>query len=240
MTEDEAERRARVGRAFASSRDDPHGSLCSAAAGLVGVSGAGVVLMSGGRTLGNVCVSDAVAEAVEDVQFTLGEGPCVDACRAKAPVLVPDLAAENIVRWPGFRAAARAQGIRAAFGFPLLIEAVCIGALNLYNQRPGDLTREQIADAVVAAQVAGRIVLGWQSVAGPGSLAWQLEQVPVHRAVVHQAAGMVSVQAGVSVDDALVCIRAYAFAEDRRITTVAEDVVAGQLRFDGPPTSLDS
>ena len=240
MTEDEAQRHARVAGEFSGDLRDPDRSLCAVAASLVGVSGAGVVLISGGRTLGNICVSDAVAEAVEEVQFTLGEGPCVDACHTKAPVLVPDLAAADIVRWPGFRVAAQAQGIRAAFGIPMLIESVCIGALNLYHNRPGALTREQLDDAVAAANVAGRIVLGWQSVAGPGSLAWQLEQVPVHRAVVHQAAGFVSVQADISVDDALVLLRAHAFAENRGITIVARDVVDGNLRFDAPPTALES
>lgn len=181
--------------------------------------------------LGNVCVSDSVSEAVEEVQYTLGEGPCVDACHTKEPVLVPDLAGPGIVRWPGFREGAQAMGVRAAFGFPLLIESVCVGALNLYHDRTGPLSAEQFADALVVAHLAGRIVLGWQSVAGVGSLAWQLEQVPVHRAVVHQAAGMLSVQAGVAVDDALVLLRAYAFVENLPITDVADKVLDGSLRI---------
>jgi hypothetical protein len=224
---------ARVAAAFAAAEHDPNRSLCASAAEVVGVSGAGVVLVSGGRTLGNVCVSDPVAEAIEEVQYTVGEGPCVDACHTKEPVLVPDLAGTGIVRWPSFRESAQGLGICAAFGFPLLIESVCIGALNLYQDHTGALTDEQIADAIAVAHVAGRIVLGWQAGAGPGSLAWQLEQVPVHRAAVHQAAGVVSVQAGVGVDDALTLLRAFAFAEDRRISAVAADVVGGILRFDG-------
>jgi hypothetical protein len=75
-------------------------------------------------------------------------------------------------------------------------------------------------------------VLGWQAVAEANTLAWQLEQVPMHRAAVHQSAGMVSVQARVSVDDALVLIRAYAFAEGQPVGTVAVEIVAGRLRLD--------
>ena len=92
---------------------------------------------------------------------------------------------------------------------------------------------EQFEDALAVAHVASRTVLGWQSVAGPGSLAWQLEHVPVHRAAVHQASGMVSVQAEVSIADGLVMLRAYAFAEDRPISEVAADVVKGAIRLDG-------
>ena len=134
-------------------------------------------------------------------------------------MLVPDLREPAPARWPGFRDGAldgRASG--RSFGFPLLVGTVCIGALNLYHDEIGDLTDEQMADAVMVAHVAGRAVMGWQSVAGPGSLAWQLEHADAHRAVVNQAAGMVSVQAAVKVDEALMLLRAYAFAEDRQIT----------------------
>jgi hypothetical protein len=103
--------------------------------------------------------------------------------------------------------------------------------LNLYHDRTGELTAEQSADARALAHLATRAVLGWQS-ATAGSLPWQLEQVPVHRAVVHHAAGMVSVQAAVPVDDALALLRAYAFAEGLRLGHVAAEVVSRRLRFD--------
>ena len=221
----------RIVAALAVGERDPQRSLCTASARVTEVSGAGVVLILRGRALGTVCSSDPATEAVEEVQFTLGEGPCVDAFHSRAPVLVPDLAGLGGSRWPGFREGALAEGIQAVFGFPITVGSVCIGALNLYNKRSGALTDEQLADALAVAQVAGRTVMGWQSVAGEGSLAWQLEHVPAHRAVVHQATGMVSVQAGVTLEDAVILLRAYAFAEDRPISVVAEDVVDAQLRF---------
>jgi hypothetical protein len=224
---------ARMTAALAIGETDPKHSLCVASATAIGVAGAGVILMSGGRALGSVCVSDPMTAAVEEVQYTLGEGPCVDAFHTKAPVLAPDLAHADRDLWPGFRAGAETAGVCAVFGFPLLIGSVCFGALNLYNVQPGALSDEQFADALAVAHVASRAVLGWQSVAGPGSLAWQLEHVPMHRAVVHQASGMVSVQATVSVPDAVVMLRAYAFAEDRAISEVATEIVAGVLRLDG-------
>ncbi|HEY5172431.1 MAG TPA: ANTAR domain-containing protein, partial [Acidimicrobiia bacterium] len=68
--------------------------------------------------------------------------------------------------------------------------------------------------------------------APPGTVAWQLEQVPNHRMQVHQATGRISVQAGVSLADALVLLRAYSFSRDRPISDVAADVGSGLLRFD--------
>jgi transcriptional regulator with GAF, ATPase, and Fis domain len=226
------ERLSRVARALTAGPSDANGSLCSTAARLVGVAGAGVVLMSAGRQLGMICTSDPTTEIVEEAQFTLGEGPCVDAFRTRAPTIVPDLAALDEGRWPGFRPDALAAGIRAAFGFPLVVGRVCIGALDLYEVKTGPLTDEQFSEAVAVAHVAARVVLSWQTVAEPESLAWQLEQVPTHRAAVHQATGMVSVQAGVPIGDALALLQAHAFADGRSISGVAADVVARDLRFD--------
>jgi hypothetical protein len=225
-------RLARVVAALATGEGEPQPKLCSASARVMKVSGAGVVLILRGRTLGTVCVSDPRTESVEEVQYTLGEGPCVDAFHTKAPVLVPDLDALGGTRWPGFRDGALAAGVKAVFGFPLLIGTVCIGALNLYHNEIGELSEDQMADAVLVAHVAGRAVMEWQSVAGPGSLAWQLEHADAHRAGVNQAAGMISVQCAISVEEALLLMRAYAFAEDRPITDVAADVVGRTLRFD--------
>jgi GAF domain-containing protein len=225
------ERVARVATALAAAPKDSERSLCASSASLAGVHGAGVVLVMHGRALGTVCSSDPITEAVEEVQYTLGEGPCVDAFASREPVLMPDLAGEDVVRWPGFREGALAAGVRAAFGFPIFVGPVCIGALNLYELRAGGLSDEQFADALAVAHVAGRTVLDWQSVAGNGSLARQLEHLPANRAVVHQATGMVSVQAAVPVDDAVALLRAYAFANNRAITDVASDVVRGELRL---------
>jgi GAF domain-containing protein len=211
---------------------DPASSLCIACVDVLGVAGAGLVLMSGGRSLDFIGVSDQVSEAVEQMEYTLGEGPCVSAYRTKTPVFDADLADEGTARWPEFRRGALAAGVQAAFGFPLLIEQICIGALNLYHDRPGALSDDQVADALVVAQCASRAVMSWQAEAPPGTVAWQLEQLPSHRVEVHQATGRISVQVGISVDDALVLLRAYAFSHDRPIGDVAADIAAGRLSLE--------
>jgi hypothetical protein len=232
--DEEGSSRKRTGRIdaeFDAPGSDPALSLCRASASIVRVTGAGIALGSGGRNLGNVCASSPMVEAVEEAQYALGEGPCIDAFSSKEPVLVPDLASTEFNRWSEFRHGALIAGVRAAFGFPLLVGPICIGTLNLYNDRVGDLTISQFADAVTVAQVVVRRVLKWQSKAESGAVAWQLEQVPAHRAVIHQATGKVSVQARVSVDDALDLLRAHAFAEGELLSNVAEDVMEGRVDF---------
>ncbi len=233
----EPERFAEVVAARTANDHDPARALCLACTDVLGVTGAGVVLMSGGQSLGCVGVSDQVTEAVEQIEYTLGQGPCMAAYRNTAPVFDTDLADDGVVGWPEFRRGALEVGVRAAFGFPLLVERVCMGALNLYQDRAGALTDDQFADALVVARLVSRQVLSWQADAPPGTVAWQFERPPSNRVEVHQATGRISVQAEISLTDALVLLRAYAFSHDRPVGDVAADVAAGRVRFDLLPAT---
>lgn len=205
--------------------------LCEASAEALVMSGAGIMLMSGDLRTGSVCSSNAVSALIEELQYTLGEGPCVDAHREDRPVLEPDLADPEVPRWIAFAPPAVAAGARAVFGFPMQVGAVRLGALNVYRDQPGPLADDQHADALVMADVAAREVLAMQAGAPPGTLAAELEAGANFRFVVHQASGMVSAQLGVSVTEALIRLRGHAFAHDRLLTDVADDVVARRFRF---------
>ena len=213
--------------------------LCEVCADVTGMTGAGIMLMSDDVPRGAVCTTDDVSALIEDLQFALGEGPCVDAFHTDAPVLEPDLAAPADPRWLGFAGPAVEAGARAVFGFPLQLGAVRLGALNLYRSRPGPLTDDQHADALVMADVAARALLVMQADARPGRLAAALEAGSDFQHVVHQASGMVSAQLGISVGQALIRLRAHAFGNDRSLTEVARDVVARRLRFDAASGEKD-
>jgi hypothetical protein len=206
--------------------------LCVTCAALTGTSGAGIMLMPDDVAQGSLCTSDATSTLIEHVQYTVGEGPCVDAHRQGRPVLEPDLAGAGPGRWAAFAEPVLAAGVGAVFGFPLRVGAARLGALDLYRDRPGDLTDDQHADALVLADMAAEMILLLQARAPAGTLADELARSADLHLVVHQAAGMVAVQLGIAVADALVRLRAHAFAEDRPLRTLADDVVARRLRFD--------
>ena len=206
--------------------------LCEVSAQVTGMSGAGIMLMSGDVPRGSVCTSNSVSALLEQLQYSVGEGPCVEAHREHRPVLEPDLADPRTPRWLAFTGPAVEAGVRAVFGFPLQVGAVRLGALNLYRDRPGPLTDDQHADALVMADVAAEAVLALQANAPRGSLSAALEAGADFQYVVHQASGMVAAQLDVSVGQALIRLRAHAFGNDRPLTKVAEDVVARTLRFD--------
>jgi hypothetical protein len=206
--------------------------LCSVCAEVLSVSGAGVVVMREGRPAVTVCASDSTAAVVEDLQFQLGEGPCVDAFALNRPVLEGDLAGLGRTRWPGFTGPAVAAGARAVFGFPLRADHQAIGAMNLYQSRPGELAPAQLDDALGVADVIAAAVLDWQAKAGPDRVPEQLGAGLESRAVVHQATGMISVQLDGTLDAAFARLQASAFGENRSIAEVAEEVVERRRRFE--------
>jgi hypothetical protein len=188
------------------------------------------MVLADGTPQASVCTTGRVAALIEELQYTYGEGPCIDAHRTGTVVAEPNLASPSEFRWPAFTPKVVAAGARAIFGFPIRIGAARVGALNLYRDETGPLSDDQHADALVIADVIARNLLTLQAGAPAGSVPVQLDTAL--QSAVHQAAGMVSVQLGVSVGEALVRLRAHAFGSDRPLTEVAHDVIDRLLHFD--------
>ncbi|MDJ1131814.1 ANTAR domain-containing protein [Streptomyces iconiensis] len=198
-----------------------------ACAAVLGVDGAAVSVASDGRQSELVWYSPGVSARFDDLQFTLGEGPGVDALSTGSLVLEHDLTRVEPSRWAVLLPEAAALGVAAVFCFPLRIGAVRVGALTLQRAVPGPMADAAMEDALVLAAALTSVVL--DGGARPGVL--EEQDAGLHRAVVHQAGGMISVQAEVPVAQALVLLRAYAYRHDRSVMAVAEDVVARRLRF---------
>jgi ANTAR domain/GAF domain len=204
--------------------------LCGAAAGALSAAGVGISVLADDGVHGISAASDVASERLEELQFVLGEGPCIDAVATRRPVLVPDFDAAAMMRWPGYTPAIQDCGARAVFAFPLQVGAARLGAMDVFRTEPGGLSAEELGHALTFAEVAVTILLNGQD-APAGAGAGPAEEVE-HRAELFQAQGMVMVQLGVSLAEALTRIRAFAFADNRSLHDVAVDIVERRLRFD--------
>lgn len=201
---------------------------CAACVVPLGVSGADLTLMSGAGVGESLCSTDEVGTRLEELRFTLGEGPCVDAYSSGLPVLVPELAADSSSRrWPVFAPAAVRAGARAMFVFPLLIDAIRLGVLVLHRKDAGPLTADQIAGAQLVAEVALTLLLDEQA-----RIPLDTEgETSMLLAEVYQAAGMISVGLGVTVEEAMLRLRAQSFVHHCSIAELSRLVVTRRLRF---------
>ncbi|MFI0240483.1 GAF domain-containing protein [Streptomyces sp. NPDC016845] len=210
--------------------------LCAEVLGVDGVA-VSVVTREGPSEL--VWCSGEVSARLEDLQFTLGQGPGPETTLSCAPVLEPDVRRLPDDRWPGLSAEMAALGIGAVFCLPLHVGAACLGTMTLQRGAPGPLADDRATGAwLVAGALTAALLAG-----GPAQEAFAAAEdgSDFYRAAVHQATGMISVQAGVPLAQALVLLRAYAFGHGRTVVEVAEDVVARRLRFEddeaGPGTA---
>lgn len=179
--------------------------------------------------------SDSDARAVEQLQVTHGQGPCLDAIATFRPSLEPDLTSGRaIARWPQFARGALEQGIAAAYAFPLITGGVAIGALDVYSARRGDLADEAVEDVLMLADLAALAIdQGGRSadIAGLDVSAGAAEPW-AHPAVVHNASGMISEQLDIGIDEALLRLRASAFVMERPLADLAVDIVARKVRLE--------
>ena len=200
--------------------------LCNAAVDNTGVTACGVTLTTSTGQGITAHATDERARAVEDLQLTLGEGPAVDASVSGASVFAPDLTdwtAPALRRWPSFPREAVGVGVEAAFAFPLLLGTACVGALGLYRSEAGPMSPAQISEGVLSAGTVALTLAegldGLRSSSGPDPMR------------VHQAAGMVMMQLDVPIDQALLRMRATAFAEGQTMDELADAIVGRRRRL---------
>lgn len=210
--------------------------LCSACVALLDVDGAALSVIYDGAISRSLGASGQLSRDLDELQFTLGEGPCLQAVSRGRPVLVSDLDNPDFTDWPSFAEAALKRGVQSVFALPVSAAASPIGALDLYRRRPGDLDVVDLSGGMIAAELAALPMLDLMgidldaAVDDETSGAWN-DLSSLTRVEVYQASGMVMVQLGVSAAEALIRIRAYAYTHDMTASDVAFAIVDDGLRL---------
>ena len=208
--------------------------LCAACEQVMAMRASVVLASDGVHAAG--ATSGGVA-ALDELQQMLGEGPGIDADRDGRPVLVDDLTTA-VARWPQFVPAALARGVTSVFAFPLQAGGIRNGVLSLYTDGPPGHAGEtvegegRLGDMVTLATLVTDVVLSMQTDGGTDELGWSLSNSAEHRAVVHQATGMVAMQLECPVRDAFTRLRAAAYTENVDIDVIARQVVDRLRRFE--------
>jgi GAF domain len=211
--------------------------LCLKCVELLKVDGAAISLMYGGTTKGTFGSSGELSRQLDEMQFTYGEGPCLDAFRGGSPVLLSDVDDERDQRWPAFTRAAAASGVHSVFALPVRVARSPIGALDLFSSRPGPLSGDELDGGMWAAELAALPLLDLMTAdtdwvaAGEGGDGWE-QLASLERVEVYQATGMIIAQLDVDATEALVRLRAYAFAEGLTASEAAWAIVERRVVLD--------
>ena len=203
--------------------------LCRCAVRSLPAAGSSISLMTDAGTVDLVASSDRRSALVEELQFTLGEGPSWEAFETRSPVLAHQLTGDTSRRWPGYASSASEAGAGSVFAFPLLVGRSRVGVFGLFRDEESWMPADTIADAEAFAEVATAMLLDGQEETGEGSAPGGLHDALASGTAVYQAQGMVMIQLGVGPNEAAVRLRAFAYANSSSLGVVARDIVARRL-----------
>ncbi|MCW2530018.1 MAG: hypothetical protein JWM76_4878 [Pseudonocardiales bacterium] len=181
-----------------------------------------------------VYASSPSAADLEQIGFVLDEGPHLEAQAAGTPVFIEHLTDDTSAhRGPRYTKAASEHGVRSIVALPLQDDGDVIGVLTLFSHLSLKLHEHQLTVALRMADAASEIIAGWLDREGISSrpLDSRPEDLYDYQVEIPQASGMVMAQLGITIDEAMIRLRAHAYANDLSVAEVARSVVCRELRF---------
>lgn len=207
-----------------------------------GVDGAAVAILTDDADARDLLyATNSEAARIDELQFTTGEGPCIDAFVTGVPQLHPDIGNRpDTTGWPSFASEVLQElGVHGVYAFPLFSGGARLGVLELYTQKSGTMTAQQITAAQAAASTLGDIVVS-EVAARPDFFDESTLRPPdgpfrFARSDINIAVGVLAERLHVSLDEATARLRARAYADARSISALAFDIVRGDgLFYDDP------
>ena len=186
-----------------------------------------LTLVGSGQDEAFAAASDTVAQAAQDLELLLSEGPMHEAVRRREPVLVR---ADDVgPRWPLYGPALAELGVRSVTAVPLGSRWLCLGALAVFEYQP-DATVDVTELGVLAEALTHSVLLAPDETGDFPYL--RIFEEGSGRQELHQAIGMISTRRGCSADDALALLQARAYAEAQTVDAVARRVIEREITLD--------
>lgn len=192
-----------------------------------GAEGAGLTMLEDDRAQTVVANADFV-HAVDDVQYGLGEGPCLLAVQTRRTQTSGSLGGEP--RWPRFGPRVSRMGVHSVLSLPLLLPDRVVGALNVYAHPKDAFAPNAIRIGELFARPAAVSVHNAQVLYQSQRLAGQLEEALTNRAVIDQAMGILMSRTGAGPVEAFDRLRAMSQAQHVKVAEVSRRVVEEAVR----------
>ena len=211
--------------------------ICQVCVSLLDVPAAAISLVCDGANVATLGASSVLARTFDEAQFTVGEGPGVDAVTYGSPMVVEDFADPGEGRWPIYGQVMLSHRIRGVVAMPLTAGGRSFGALELFLTTPEPMHGDRWAATVVAADLAGPRLLDpvvddlRHAADHPDGTVWAGLHT-VARADVAQATGMVMAQLNIESSEALLRVRAHAYLTGVAAADVAHAIVEHRLHLE--------
>ncbi|MGW0333198.1 GAF and ANTAR domain-containing protein [Streptomyces sp. NPDC003011] len=203
--------------------------LCAAVCEALGADGATLALLTDTPSRQLLAASDDMALRLEQIQFTVLEGPCISAAVEGELVVVDDLHRQP-TPWPLFGATMREQlpEVGAVYAYPLYFGDYVLGTLDVLGCRPRALSEEAAAQGQGVADAVADALLPVHTKLLKGHKApdWEpAEVVRAHWFDTFRAIGVLAARQGVAPEDALALMRARAFGTGQTLSDITADIL---------------
>jgi GAF domain-containing protein len=193
-----------------------------------GAEGAGVTLLEADQP-DTVVASAPFVRQIDDIQYTLGEGPCITAVDEQRLQRSGSLGGEP--RWPRFGPRVGRLGVHSALSVPLVLPGDrVVGALNVYARAKDAFSVAAERFGALFAEPAAVSIFNAQVLAQSQRLATQLSEALTSRATIDQAIGIVMSQSGASADQAFERLRKISQRDKTKLAEVARGLVEDAVR----------
>ena len=205
-------------------------ALVEAAVDLLDAAAAGLLLADPHGELQLLASTSERSQLVEILQLQAGSGPCVECYSTGTLVVVEDVAALG-GRWPEFQAAALSQGFRSVHALPMRVYGRTIGAMGLFGENPGGLSREDVAIGQALVDVATISILQERTIRESALVNEQLQRALNSRVLIEQAKGVIAYTSRVSMEEAFKRLRSFARSNNQSLNDTAARVIDQSLRL---------
>ena len=205
-------------------------ALVEAAVDLLDAAAAGLLLADPHGELQLLASTSERSQLVEILQLQAGSGPCVECYSTGTLVVVEDLAALG-GRWPEFQVAALSQGFRSVHALPMRVYGRTIGAMGLFGENPGGLSREDVAIGQALVDVATISILQERTIRESALVNEQLQRALNSRVLIEQAKGVIAYTSRVSMEEAFKRLRSFARSNNQSLNDTAARVIDQSLRL---------
>jgi GAF domain-containing protein len=184
-----------------------------------------------------VASSSIEAQAMDEVQYGYGDGPCLKAARDGETVHIVDFLQET--RFPEYREAIAHHGVRSALGVPIQLDAGASAGLDFYSRRPNAFSDEAMALAQgFACQVSRSLRLAVNMARLSDDLAHR-QKAMESRTAIDMAVGAIMAQNRCDQEQAMTILRRASSARNIKLRDLALELLASVGQSSAPLTHFD-
>lgn len=184
-----------------------------------------------------VVCSSPCARALDELQYSFEDGPCLTAMRTGTTIHIPDTREES--RWHEYSQAVAAVGVGSILGVPLPLEGGSSAALSIYSSAPHGFTNEDIDRAELFAEQAAKSLMIELRLARAEGARENLHAAMKSRTAIDVAVGVIIAQNRCSQETALNILRRASNTRNIKLRDVALDVIASATTTPSLETHFD-